>query len=83
MRVELNLTVDVESIMSITARELSTGKEAGVTLRPTGGLSQKEIVEIISRRREEETVAAAVPRGDGGLARVPTRELPPIKPPKG
>jgi len=81
VRVELNLTVDVESIMSITARELSTGKEAGVTLRPSGGLSQKEIVEIISRRREEETAAAGQPpRGDGSLARVATRELPPIKP---
>ncbi len=81
IRVELNLTVDVESIMNVTARELSTGKEAGVTLRPSGGLTQREIVEIISRRREEETAAAATRTGDGGtLTRVPTRELPPIKP---
>ena len=51
-------------------------------LRPTGGLSHKEIVEIISRRREEETAASGevVFRGDGGLTRVPTRELPPLKP---
>ena len=75
------MTIDVESIMSVTARELSTGKEAGVTLRPSGGLTQREIVEIISRRREEETAAAASRTSDGGtLTRVPTRELPPIKP---
>ncbi|MBK9032379.1 MAG: Hsp70 family protein [Myxococcales bacterium] len=81
IRVELNLTIDVESIMNVTARELSTGREAGVTLRPSGGLTQREIVEIISRRREEETAAAATRPGvGGGLARMPTRELPPIKP---
>jgi hypothetical protein len=78
VRVELILTIDVESIMSVTAREPTTGKEAGVTLRPTGGLSQKEIVEIISRRRAEETVAQARPRPDdgGSVSRVPTRDMP-------
>ncbi|HUQ02163.1 MAG TPA: Hsp70 family protein [Kofleriaceae bacterium] len=78
VRVELVLTIDVESIMSVTARELSTGKEAGVTLRPTGGLSQKEIVEIISRRRDEENANAAAPHPglEGSVSRVPTREMP-------
>ena len=52
-----------------------------MTLRPAGGLTQREIVEIISRRREEESATAATRPIDGGtLTRVPTRELPPIKP---
>jgi len=79
VRVELVLTIDVESIMSVTARELSTGKEAGVTLRPTGGLSQKEIVEIISRRRDEESAADGRPPrpgSEGSVSRVPTRDMP-------
>ncbi|MBZ0235765.1 MAG: Hsp70 family protein [Deltaproteobacteria bacterium] len=78
VRVELVLTIDVESIMSVTARELSTGKEAGVTLRPTGGLSQKEIVEIISRRRDEETAALrrAPSAAEGSVSRVPTLDMP-------
>jgi molecular chaperone DnaK len=78
VRVELVLTIDVESIMSVTARELSTGKEAGVTLRPTGGLSQKEIVEIISRRRAEETAVEDKPHpsAEGSISRVPTRDMP-------
>jgi len=78
IRVELILTIDVESIMSVTARELSTGKEAGVTLRPTGGLSQKEIVEIISRRRVEETAVQERPQPgiSGSVSRVPTRDMP-------
>jgi molecular chaperone DnaK len=80
VRVELILTIDVESIMSVTARELTTGKEAGVTLRPTGGLSPKEIVEIISRRRAEESAVQARVRPDdgGSVARVPTRDIPVI-----
>jgi molecular chaperone DnaK len=78
VKVELVLTIDVESIMSVTARELSTGKEAGVTLRPTGGLSHKEIVEIISRRRDEESAAAGAPHPaiEGSVSRVPTRDMP-------
>ena len=80
VRVELIMTIDVESIMSVTARELSTGKEAGVTLRPSGGLSQREIVEIISRRREEENRATSHPPSEqGGMARLSTRDLPAIK----
>ena len=82
VRVELSLTIDVESIISVTARELSTGKEAGVTLRPTGGLSQREIVEIISRRREEETRTVDRPPvapGVGAVSRAPTLDLPPLR----
>ena len=51
VRVELVMTVDVESILGVTARELRSGREASVTIRPSGGLSQREIVEIITRRR--------------------------------
>ncbi|MEZ4368236.1 MAG: Hsp70 family protein [Kofleriaceae bacterium] len=54
VRVELVLTIDVESILSLTARESKTGKQANVTIRPSGGLSQREMVEIIARRRAEE-----------------------------
>jgi molecular chaperone DnaK len=82
IKVELNLTLDVESILSVTARELKTGKKAGVTIRASGGLSQREIVEIIARRRAEEQPAG--PPGDpaegGGVARVKTTEMAPLDP---
>ncbi len=55
VRVELVLTINIESILSVTARELRTGREASVTIRPSGGLSQREIIEIITRRRQETT----------------------------
>lgn len=59
VRVELVMTVDVESILGVTARELKTNRETGITIRPSGGLSQREIVEIINRRRQEASGEAA------------------------
>ncbi|MCX5745458.1 MAG: Hsp70 family protein [Proteobacteria bacterium] len=73
VRVELVITVDVESLLSVVARELRTGRQTTVTIRPSGGLSQREIVEIITRRREESTTGG---EGDvvSGRVRVTTRE---------
>jgi molecular chaperone DnaK len=79
VRIELVLTIDVESILHVTARELKTGQHAGVTIRPTGGLSHREIVEIITRRREEEgnRQMAHTPDEPSAVTRVPTsRDLP-------
>ena len=73
VRVELVMTVDVESILSVTAREIKTGRESSVTIRPSGGLSQREIVEIITRRRQEASFAGPLP-AEGGSVRVTTRE---------
>src|SRR5690349_2024093 len=81
VRIELTLTIDVESILHVTARELKTGQQAGVTIRPSGGLSHREIVEIITRRREEEgnRAVATTPSETAAVARVPTsRDLPPL-----
>ncbi|MEZ4362195.1 MAG: Hsp70 family protein [Kofleriaceae bacterium] len=77
VRVELTITIDVESILSVTARELRTGKVASVTIRPSGGLTQREIYEIIARRRQ----ASAAELGldidveAGAVNRVTTSEL--------
>ena len=76
-RVELVITVNVESILSVTAREIRSGREASVTIRPSGGLSQREIVEIITRRRHEHAMfAPVVPEAapTGGGVRVTTRD---------
>ena len=74
-RVELVITVNVESILSVTAREIRSGREASVTIRPSGGLSQREIVEIITRRRQEHASLGLVsPELLGGGVRVTTRD---------
>ncbi len=75
VRVELTLTIDVESILSVTARELKSNKEASVVIRPSGGLSQREIYEIIARRRQAAAEAAGLDFEEGGVNRVPTVEM--------
>jgi molecular chaperone DnaK len=81
VRIELSLTIDVESILTVAARELKTGQHAGVTIRPSGGLSHREIVEIITRRRAEEgnRQMPRAPDEAATVSRVPTsRDLPPL-----
>jgi molecular chaperone DnaK (HSP70) len=74
------MTADVESILSVTARELKTGRAASVTIRPSGGLSQREIIEIINRRRQENAALGVPPEPVGGAVRVTTRDQVVIKP---
>jgi molecular chaperone DnaK len=74
-RVELVITVNVESILSVTAREIRSGRQASVTIRPSGGLSQREIVEIITRRQKEHASGGAeLPEPLAGAVRVTTRD---------
>jgi len=73
-RVELVITADVESILSVTARELKTGRAASATIRPSGGLSQREIIEIINRRRQDHTGLGVPLEAGGGAVRVTTRD---------
>ncbi|MDB4955054.1 MAG: Chaperone DnaK [Myxococcales bacterium] len=81
VRVELVMTIDVESILAVSARELRTGKEASVKIRPSGGLSQREVVEIINRRRNESSIVSTLPLEGGNVMRVATREQAAVKPP--
>jgi molecular chaperone DnaK len=54
VRIELVITINVESILTVTARETTSGKETRVRIKPSGGLSHDEVIEIIRRRRAEE-----------------------------
>ncbi|HEX3759491.1 MAG TPA: Hsp70 family protein [Kofleriaceae bacterium] len=79
-RVELVITANVESILSVTARELKTGRAASATIRPSGGLSQREIIEIINRRRQEHAGLGVPLDAGGGAVRVTTRDQVVTKP---
>jgi molecular chaperone DnaK len=57
VKIELIITVDVESILSVAAREIRTGRESRVTIKPSGGLTPSDIDVIVERRRSQELAA--------------------------
>ncbi len=59
VRIRLTITVDVESILSVTATELSTGKSAKVQITTSGGLTKTDLDRIVEKRR---SAAMATPR---------------------
>jgi len=56
-RVEINYAVDADGILHVTARELGTGVEQRVRVKPTSGLSEEEVermlVEGLTRAGED------------------------------
>jgi molecular chaperone DnaK len=50
VRVEIAFSVDVDGILSLEARELSTGLMANFTLAPSGGLTPDELERIVEAR---------------------------------
>lgn len=63
-----------------SATVIETGRAASVTIRPSGGLSQREIFEIINRRRQEHAALGVPPEPAGGAVRVTTRDQVVTKP---
>lgn len=57
-KIEVTFEVDVNGILSVSARDLGTGNQQTVRVRPTSGLTEKEIERIIREaeelRREDE-----------------------------
>jgi molecular chaperone DnaK len=51
VRVEISFSVDADGILSVDARELSTGLATNLTLAPSGGLSADELERIVEARR--------------------------------
>ncbi|MBI4509910.1 MAG: Hsp70 family protein, partial [Deltaproteobacteria bacterium] len=51
VRVELDFMVDVDGLVRISARELSTGRETALTIAPSGGLGEEELNRIVDSRR--------------------------------
>ena len=48
-KVRVTFQVDADGLLSVAARELSTAAHASVEVKPTYGLSEKEIIEILER----------------------------------
>ncbi len=48
--IQVSFEIDADGLVQVTATELTTGKEASVDLKPSGGLSRKQIDEIRDRQ---------------------------------
>ena len=46
-RIRITYQVDADGLLSVSARELSSGVEASITVKPTYGLSDDEIVQML------------------------------------
>ena len=51
VRVEVGFTVDADGILSVKAREQSTGRAATLTITPSSGLTDEELTKILQERR--------------------------------
>ena len=61
VRIELTCTIDVESLVELTAIEPSTGNQAQLRIKPAGGLSRTELFELIAKRRRRTTGELSAP----------------------
>lgn len=48
-RVSITYQVDANGILSVSARELSTGVEAGIEVKPSHGLNEDDILQLLQR----------------------------------
>jgi molecular chaperone DnaK len=51
VRLELSFLVDADGIVSVSARELSTGRATTLTIAPSGGLGDEDMDHILEARR--------------------------------
>jgi molecular chaperone DnaK len=51
VNVEMTFLLDADGVLSVTAREVSTNKEASVKITPSGGLSKDQVRELTAERR--------------------------------
>ncbi len=51
-QIEVSFEVDSDGILSVSAKDLGTGKEQAVQVITSGGLSEEEIIQIISESTE-------------------------------
>jgi molecular chaperone DnaK len=54
-QIDVTFEIDADGIARVSAKDVATGREQGVEVRPTSGLSPEEVHGIIKRTREEES----------------------------
>lgn len=54
-QIDVTFEIDADGIVKVSARDVATGREHGVEVRPASGLTPEEVHGIMQRTREEET----------------------------
>jgi molecular chaperone DnaK len=54
-QIDVTFEIDADGIARVSARDVATGREQSVEVRPTSGLTPEEVHGIIKRTREEES----------------------------
>lgn len=54
-QIDVTFEIDADGIARVSAKDVATGREQGVEVRPTSGLSPEEVHGIIKRTLEEES----------------------------
>jgi molecular chaperone DnaK len=53
-QIDVTFEIDADGIVKVSAKDVATGREQGVEVRPASGLTPEEVNSIIKRTREEE-----------------------------
>lgn len=53
-QIDVTFTIDADGLVKVTARDVMTGREQKIEVRPSSGLSKEEIDDIIERTRKED-----------------------------
>jgi molecular chaperone DnaK len=53
-QIEVTFDIDADGILHVTAKDLGTGKEQSIVVRPTSGLSEDEIKRIIEEAEKHD-----------------------------
>lgn len=69
-KVEATMQIDNNGILNVTAKDISTGKEASITIQPSGGLTQNEIERMVregERAKEQDQLRKNLIEGKNQL----------------
>jgi molecular chaperone DnaK len=53
-QIDVTFEIDADGLVKVSAKDLATGREQGIEVKPSSGLTKDEINKIIKRSQEEE-----------------------------
>lgn len=54
-QIDVTFEIDADGLVKVSAKDMSTGREQGIEVKPSSGLTKEEINKIIKRTKDEES----------------------------